>query len=51
MGTVLGVFILAVVWTGLDLAMVGSYWKEIIVGVIIVLAIVVNMQIIRRARS
>ena len=50
-GTVLGVFILAVVWTGLDLAMVGSYWKEIIVGVIIVLAIVVNMRIIRRARS
>ena len=41
-GTVLGTFMLAEIYTGLDVAQVDAYWKPVFVGVIFVVAVVVN---------
>lgn len=52
LGTVLGVLLMGVIENGLVLAFVPTYWQEIIVGIIILIAIVINaLQEERRKKN
>ena len=45
LGTLLGAFILAEVYTGLDVARVDAYWKPVFMGIILVVAVLLNTMV------
>ena len=48
-GTIIGILIIAVITNGLNLMMINSFWQEVFKGIIILVAVVID--VLKKSRS